>query len=310
MRLLLLLIFSALLLGCTANTKSVAPMFSATNRIVEKTVTIPPPSLSIAYHLTSTNNPALIKAYQEYQRTGVAKTIETDQFVQFAYNAGSQPVIAASVFELTVISLENGEQVNSVSSGDPLRWSYALAYSGSGDHRQAHVMIKPAKSSISTDFFITTDRRAYLLKLVATANGKYVRDVRFWYPEVITNNWQQYNHERLASTDIIAELPNIDVSQLNFNYKLTCNGAMPVWMPQRVFDDGVHTYIQLPENSAATDLPVLFIRNGDTQEMVNYRVKMPYFVVDKVFSQAILLSGLDRHQQRVTITHAGQKGKS
>src|SRR5260221_2093156 len=92
----------------------------------------------MAYHLTTGSSPALINAYQHYQQTGVAKTIETEQFIQFPYNAGSQPLIAASVLELTVISLEPGEQVNSVSSGDPLRWSYSLVYSGSGDSRHAH----------------------------------------------------------------------------------------------------------------------------------------------------------------------------
>ena len=304
MRLLLMLFFLVFLLSCADNHAISDPHLAGANRIIEKTVAIPPPSLSVVYHLTSASNPALLKAYQEYQKSGAAKTIETDQFVQFPYDVGAQPVITASVFELTVISLENGEQVNSVSSGDPLRWSYSLVYSGTGDSRQAHVMIKPTKSHISTDLFITTDRRAYLLKMVAATNGKYVREVRFWYPETIKNNWQQYNLEQTTqktADNIVAELPSIDASQLNFNYKLVLSGRAPAWTPQRVFDDGIHTYIQLSPAVASGDLPALFVQNGNTQEIVNYRVKMPYFVVDKLFSKAVLISGVGRRQQRLTI---------
>ncbi len=304
MRLLLLLFFPIFLLSCADNHAVSDSQVAVANHIIEKTVAIPPPSLSDVYRFTSTSNPALLKAYQEYQKSGAAKTIETDQFVQFPYDVGAQPVITASVFELTVISLENGEQVNSVSSGDPLRWSYSLVYSGAGDSRQAHVMIKPTKSHISTDLFITTDRRAYLLKMVATTNGKYIREVRFWYPETIKANWQQYNQEKTAQTatnNIVAELPSLDVSQLNFNYKLVLSGRAPAWTPQRVFDDGAHTYIQLSSAVASGDLPALFVQNDNTQEIVNYRVKMPYFIVDKLFSKAVLISGVGRRQQRLTI---------
>lgn len=297
---------TVLLMGCHSN-PSITPPLEPANRVVEKTVTIPPPDLAMHYHLQDGNNPALDKAYQQYIKTGEAKTIETDQFVQFPYNAGSQPLISASVMELTVISLEPGEQVGSVSSGDPSRWSYSLAYSGNKDSRQAHVLIKPSKPNIGTDFFITTDRRAYLLKLVASNNGKYVRDVRFWYPETLQPGWQRYNEQKQtesAKNPVVAEFPNLDITQLNFNYKLAPTAPIPTWIPKQIFDDGVHTYIQFPSNIIAEDLPVLFIQNEDIQEMVNYRVKTPYFVVDKVFQKAVLISGSGRKQQRVTLIRA------
>lgn len=312
MRLWVTLFLFSLLVGCAEAKITDEPTLASANRIIEKTITIPPPSLSMVYRLSSGNNPALTKAYQEYQKTGQAKSIETDQFVQFPYNVGTQPIISASLFELTIISLENGEQVNSVSSGDPLRWSYSLVYSGSAENRQAHIMVKPTKSNISTDFFITTDRRSYLLKLVSTTNGQYVRDVRFWYPETMQSDWQKYNAEKQAENaqnPVIAELPNIDISQLNFNYQLVLNGPMPIWKPERVFDDGIHTYIKLSGDVAAGDLPALFVQNGNTQEMVNYRVKAPYFIVDKIFSKAILMSGVGRHQERITIVNHFKKGE-
>lgn len=295
MRFVMILLIGFLLTGC-AHPASTPPL-SAANFIAEPPVRIPPPAPG--FQLISGNNPALASAYQQYQRTGVAKIISTDEFIQFPYDSGSQPIIDTGVLALTVISLENGEQVSSVSSGDPLRWSYSLVYSGAGNQRQAHIMIKPAKPNISTDFFITTDRRAYLLKMVATDNGKYVREVRFWYPQKLDNLTTLDPAPNEGST-----LPNIDVSQLNFNYQITPDRSKPNWVPQHVFDDGVHTYIQLPSSSSSQDLPVLFVVNNGNEEMVNYRFKAPYFIVDKIFTQALLVSGTGHNQQRVEIHHA------
>lgn len=300
MRFASVLLVGFLLIGCTNHNISAPPLMAA-HRIVEPPLQIPPPfgeNQNPNFHLISGNNPALTSAYQQYQRTGVAKTISTDEFIQFPYDVGSQPIIDARVLELTVISLENGEQVSSVSSGDPLRWSYSLVYSGAGNEHQAHIMIKPAKPNISTDFFITTDRRAYLLKLVATENGKYVREVRFWYPQKLDNLILNPPINEMAT------LPNINVSQLNFNYQINLAKGKPGWAPQRAFDDGVHTYIQLPASSSSQDLPALFIVNNGSEEMVNYRFKSPYFIVDKIFTQAILISGIGHNQQRVDIRHA------
>jgi len=39
--------------------------------------------------------------------------------------------------------------------------------------------------------------------------------------------------------------------------------------------------------------------------MVNYRVEGDYYVVDRLFKQAVLVSGVGREQDRVTIAYAG-----
>ena len=53
MRLLLMLFFSVFLLSCADNHAISDPHLAGANRIIEKTVAIPPPSLSTVYHLTS-----------------------------------------------------------------------------------------------------------------------------------------------------------------------------------------------------------------------------------------------------------------
>lgn len=305
MRYIFFLIIFGLLISCTSKS---GQQFQPTTQIVEKPVTIPPPDLKIKYQLAYDNNPVLKKAYQQYLHTGKAPNIITDGFEQFAYGIENQPVIAASTFELTVISLEEGENVTNVSSGDPTRWSYSIAYSGSNKTRQAHIMVKPSQENISTDLVITTDKRWYTLKLTSVADGKYVRDVRFWYPQDMRNYWNEYNskqEEKLAQEqqNSMSDYPNINVSKLNFSYNLSHNGwHAPNWMPIQVFDDGTHTYIRFPQNIASRDMPALFIQNGSEQELINYRSKPPYFVVDKIFDKAVLITGIGKNQIKVTIT--------
>lgn len=302
---LIAILMSFLLIGCQNQTSQ--PLQQAA-QVIEKPVIVKPPDMLLKYQFAYDSNSALKKAYEQFLHTGKAPNIITEGFEQFAYGT-SQPIIAASTFELTVISLEVGEQVTNVSSGDPTRWSYSLAYSGQDDLKQAHVMVKPSQEDISTDLVITTDKRLYTLKLVSTKDGKYVKDVRFWYPEEMQKYWNNYNAKRTQNfvegqKTKVAELPGINVNNLNFAYGLSHSGwSTPSWIPIRIFDDGVHTYIQFPASISSKDMPALFIQNGKQQELVNYRAKAPYFVVDKIFQKAVLLSGVGSNQVKVEIVN-------
>lgn len=299
------LILTICLTGCASDNASL----QAATQVIEKPVIVQPPDLKMFYKFSYNNNPALKKAYIEYTKTGKAADITTEGFKQFAYGVGRQPIIAASPLELTVISLEPGERVTNVSSGDPTRWSYSLAYSGQDKNRQAHIMVKPSQEDISTDLVITTDKRMYTLKMTTDKDRKYVRDVRFWYPEEMQEYWNNYNLEQTKKISqdgqtTVAEVPNINLNSMNFNYRITHSGwTTPDWQPVRVFDDGTHTYLQFSPNVSSRDLPALFVLNGDTKELVNYRAKLPYFVVDKIFKKAVLVSGVGSSQSSVTVTN-------
>lgn len=272
-----------------------------TREIVEKPIYVKPPITKMRYQLQAGNNPALVKAYEKYVATGKADNIVTDGFMQFAYNIGQQPVIAASPLQITEISLQPGETMTNTTSGDPQRWSYSVAYSGKAETKQAHILVKPSQPDLSTNFVITTDKRAYNLKIVSTHDGKYVKNVRFWYPDEIQAYWDKFNAEQGQQTETVATLPNLDVSHLNFDYCVTANWRSSRIKPTHIFDDGTHTYIQFPSYLNAGDMPALFIQSNSGQEIVNYRSKPPYFVVDKIFHQATLVLGVGKNSMRVTL---------
>lgn len=61
----------------------------------------------------------------------------------------------------------------------------------------------------------------------------------------------------------------------------------------------------MPAGMKTSEAPALLINAGSGTRMVNYRVEGNYYVVDRLFTDAILVSGVGRNQDRVTISYAG-----
>jgi type IV secretion system protein VirB9 len=73
-----------------------------------------------------------------------------------------------------------------------------------------------------------------------------------------------------------------------------------------VFDDGLKTYIQMADGMKAGEAPALFIKDDGQVNLVNYRVKDNYYVVDRIFNQAELRNGV---KETVVITRNGKASK-
>ena len=71
------------------------------------------------------------------------------------------------------------------------------------------------------------------------------------------------------------------------------------WLPKIAFDDGLKTYIQMADGMKAGAAPALFVKDDDGVNLVNYRVKDNYYVVDRIFNQAELRNGM---KETVVIT--------
>jgi type IV secretion system protein VirB9 len=94
------------------------------------------------------------------------------------------------------------------------------------------------------------------------------------------------------------------MDHLNFEYII--KGSDKVIRPLRVMDDGVKTYITMPEAALHQDLPALVVVNprlkGEkAEEIVNFRVKGNIYVVDRLFDRAALIVGSGKSTDKVTI---------
>ncbi|WP_134616509.1 P-type conjugative transfer protein TrbG, partial [Pseudomonas aeruginosa] len=173
-------------------------------------------------------------------------------------------------------------------AGDTVRWIVGDTSSGGGADLRVNVLVKPIRSGLKTNLVITTSRRTYLLELTSTERA-WMASVSWDYPKDRMLALQRQAQAAQATTPVDTGL---SLDKIRFRYAVS--GSNPPWKPLRAFDDGEKVYIQFPPGIAQGELPPLFVigAQGDGQ-LVNYRFRSPYYVVDRLFGAAELRLGGD-----------------
>ncbi|MFA7667789.1 MAG: P-type conjugative transfer protein TrbG [Burkholderiaceae bacterium] len=205
------------------------------------------------------------------------------------YSDGALYQVYTGVGRVTVIALQPGEELVTVAAGDTVRWIVGDTSSGSGADLRVNVLVKPIRSGLKTNLVITTNRRTYLLELTSTEKA-WMASVSWEYPKDRMLALQRQNQAAQAGAPVDTGLA---LEKLRFRYAVS--GSNPPWKPLRAFDDGQKVYIQFPTGIAQGELPPLFVigAEGDGQ-LVNYRFRPPYYIVDRMFGAAELRLGGDR----------------
>ncbi|AJP73409.1 P-type conjugative transfer protein TrbG [Sphingomonas hengshuiensis] len=205
--------------------------------------------------------------------------------------------------QVTDIALQEGEQLvgpGPVAAGDTVRWIIGDTVSGSGAGQRVHILIKPTRTGLVTNLVINTDRRTYHLELRSTPET-YMASVSWTYPQDALIALTARSREAAAAAPVVR---NIEIDALNFRYRI--EGDRPSWRPLRAFDDGRQVFIELPANIGQSDLPPLFVVASKGEgELVNYRVRGRYLVVDRLFAGAELRLGSGRSEKRVRVLRDG-----
>lgn len=211
------------------------------------------------------------------------------------YSPGALYQVYSSPGKVTDIALQEGEQLVSVSAGDTVRWVIGDTSSGTGSGSRVHILVKPTRPDLKTNLVVNTDRRTYFLELTAT-ELTWMASVSWDYPQDRLLALQNQNRRAEAATPVADGIP---LERLRFRYAI--GGDNPPWRPVNAFDDGEKVYIQFPAGIAQGELPPLFVvgPTGENQ-LVNYRFRAPYYIVDRLFGAAALRLGGD-HQQVVRI---------
>ena len=241
--------------------------------------------------------------------------------IEFVYGQG-MPVVVCRPLRLCVIALEKGENVEDVMIGDP-RWKVQPSVSGKHPAHQVHAIVKPSDVGIETSLMISTDRRVYNMTLKSSGD-KYMPRVSFTYPGSDTNSsWKEFIEDQVAQIEEmqivkanakaqtkreLEQIENglsfpprlgVDVDDLNFSYTIRGDFA---FRPTRVFDDGIHTYVDLPDSALSGDVPVLVVSPFDKgNEIVNYRLKENRYIIDGLTTSISLLRDVGGKQKRVKI---------
>ncbi len=251
-------------------------------------------------------------AIKEHQQDGKWLVYKTPELVLYPYGENPEPIVDCAPLRTTDIQLQPGETITDVAMGDSERWMSTPAASGNPRNPVLHLAVKPQAPGISTNLTIYTTRHIYHLLLRSRGNHA-MQEVEFYYPDELLIAMKeadlaaaQAKQEAVdppGDSDNVVKVANVDPAALNFSY--TVAGGHVPWKPIRAFDDGSHVYIQMPAGMKTSEAPALLINAGSGTQMVNYRVAGNYYVVDRLFTNAILVSGGGRDQDRVTISYAG-----
>ena len=205
------------------------------------------------------------------------------------YSEGALYQVYATPGRVTVIGLQEGEELVTVAAGDTVRWIVGDTSSGAGDALRVSVLVKPIRSNLKTNLVITTSRRTYLIELTSTEEA-WMASVSWNYPKDRMLALQRQARAAQVSAPVDTGL---SLERIRFRYAIS--GSNPPWQPLRAFDDGEKVYIQFPAGIAQGELPPMFVigAQGDGQ-LVNYRFRSPYYIVDRLFGAAELRLGADK----------------
>jgi P-type conjugative transfer protein TrbG len=277
--------------------------FGPAPKIVEVKVPVPSPQLRT---IGTESGPSV-------EKTGVAAIADanasattqptTDGFLNaiqyYDYAPGIVYTAVTSPGYVTTIALRPGEKLITAAAGDTTRWVVDSVQSGSGETAQTLLLVKPRKADLQTNLLVTTDQRVYALDLTSGDSGTYHTMIAWNYPfgDVVMIRNQvalQQTAAQAMGGNRGAVATGLDLSKSNFNYLILKQkrSATPEWCPLRAFDDGQKTFIQFPPKITVTEAPPLFVmgRGGDAQ-LVNYRVKGDWYIVDRLFDSAELRIG-------------------
>ncbi|MCB9960856.1 MAG: P-type conjugative transfer protein TrbG [Hyphomonas sp.] len=279
--------------------------------IVETVIALPlPGQLKPVEPEASKKAPQIPAATIKESRAGAVIEPSSEGFVNavqiYPYTEGALYRLYASPGQVTDIALQPGETLVSVSAGDTVRWVVGDTASGSGSAARAHILVKPVATGLRTNLMIATDRRTYHLELESTA-ATYMAALSWRYPQDELAGLTARNTSAAAEEAVSVER-GLSLETLNFDYRVT--GDTPDWKPVRVFDDGRQVFIQMPASISASEMPPLFVLSSAGEaELVNYRVRGSYYIVDRLFGAAELRHGT-KPQTVVRISKASATRKS
>jgi type IV secretion system protein VirB9 len=179
----------------------------------------------------------------------------------------------------SAIEFEDKENILTVSVGDSTAWMV----NPSGNR----LFLKPTEQNALTNMTVITDKRSYLFELHAEET-KDIRDknlvfsYRFIYPQ------SDMSAIDFSQTEA---LPDIEGEPEKFNFNYSIRGSSVI-EPIRIFDDGEFTYFEFRDKNA--EIPAFFrVDSVGNEEIINFRKRANYIVVERVASRFTLRRGAD-----------------
>ena len=217
----------------------------------------------------------------------------------YDYDENYQYPIFTKEFALTTIILNDDEVMPENSApylSDTTRWEFAGDVWETDRGTRQIIMIKPKRIGITSTMLVMTNKRLYHFILYST-NKEYQPMVKFRYPSE-----QKFITQNIKKVSPVTErnhFDELDMSKVSFNYKI----SVPIlqkkveWVPKRVYDDGSHTYILLPEVVLQKEFPAIWEGKDEITNYEHHPSIHNMIIVNKLVDKLTLRVG----KQKVTI---------
>ncbi|MDX2095424.1 MAG: P-type conjugative transfer protein VirB9 [Alphaproteobacteria bacterium] len=179
----------------------------------------------------------------------------------------------------SAIEFEADEKIQTVSVGDSVAW----LINPSGNR----LFLKPIEQNALTNMTVITDKRSYLFEL----HAEETKDIRA--KEMVFSYRFIYPQSDASAVDYsqTEELPDIEKNPQKFNFNYSIRGSNVI-EPVRIFDDGEFTYFEFKDKNA--EVPAFFrVDSTGNDELINFRKRANYIVVERVASRFTLRRGAD-----------------
>ena len=191
------------------------------------------------------------------------------------------------------------------SLSDPVRWQMELREGFSSGSRRQYLILKPSEAAEPAILTAFTNRRFYSIRLVPDRSA-YTPILSFRFPDdeaeavrarIEADRRAEAEAAAIAASAVEAVTARTGVpardgqlvaaAELNFDYLISGEAE---FAPQRIYDDGAKTYIELPR-SWKGEHPVYHARTEEADRVVNYRIDGRRYEIEGVFEAGALRLG-------------------
>ncbi len=247
-----------------------------------------------------TNKMEIEKETDNYVNNGQVDVItRPDGTILYPYGL-AQVNLTAKRMMYSKIVLQEGEKIMSAAAGDTVRWNISPNYIGDAVSYTPVVLVKPLMGGLQTSLSIITDKRDYDITIRSVDSGDYMSRIGFYYPQ----DKADFINVGLSPDKIennSGKQPQIKIENIKYDYRIKGDRRLS-WYPTSVFEDGNKVFIRMSDHVDRSQLPVFMTINQSGQiEVVNYRYFKPYYVVDTIFNQGVLILGTDKYKQMIKL---------
>jgi P-type conjugative transfer protein TrbG len=248
-----------------------------------------------------TNKMEIDKQTDNYINNGQADVItRPDGTILYPYGLAEVNLTAKRMM-YTKIVLQEGEKIMSAAAGDTTRWNILPSYIGDAADYTPVVLVKPFMGGLQTSLSITTDRRDYDVIIQSVDSGDYMPRIGFYYPQ---DKADAINvglpPDKIENN--VSQQPRINIENIKYDYRIKGDQRLS-WYPTSIFEDGNKVFIRMSDHVDHSQLPVFMkIGHSGQTEVVNYRYFRPYYVVDTIFDNGLLILGTDKYRQIIKLT--------